>query len=91
MKEHTGILSSLAALIIIVAAALTITLHGAKDETLLAILFTGAVGIANTIAGVKSNAPLPSTTTTTATSIADPPAVAPPAANPIPPQEGNPK
>ena len=67
MKEHAGILGSLAALLIIIGAGLVLIIHGAKDETLLAIIFTGAVTIAQTIAGIKPAAP-PGTTSITQTS-----------------------
>ena len=73
MKEHAGVIASLSALVIIIAAALALTFHGAKDETLLAILFTGAVGIANTIAGVKPATPPGTTTYATNTTPAAPP------------------
>lgn len=45
--------ASLIALFLVISAVLVLTFHGMKDETLLAILATGAVGIAQTIAGVK--------------------------------------
>lgn len=52
IKDHSAALIALA---MIAALVLFLTYHGMKDETLLAILATGAVGIANTIAGVKQN------------------------------------
>lgn len=67
MEKHTPILAALVALAMIVGAALVLAFNGFKDETLLAILSTGAVGIASTIAGVKPSAPPPGTTQVTAT------------------------
>lgn len=68
MKDHAGIMAALIALAMIVGATLVLTLHGMKDETLLAILATGAVGIANTIAGVpRPQSPPPGTTVATLT------------------------
>lgn len=52
IKDHAAALLSLGIIAILVAM---LTLHGMKDETLLAILATGSVGIANTIAGVKKD------------------------------------
>lgn len=48
---HTA---GLIALAMIVGATMVLTMHGMKDETLLAILATGAVGIANAIVGIKA-------------------------------------
>lgn len=75
VKEHFSIIAGLFALAMIVASTLVLTLHGMKDETLLAILTTGAVGIANTIAGVKpQTTPPPGTTIKTLSqTTADPP------------------
>lgn len=53
MKEHFNSVAALIALFMVVAAVLVLTLHGMKDETLLAILATGSVSIAQQIAGVK--------------------------------------
>ncbi len=50
IREHGAALLSLG---MIGAIFLTLVLHGMKDETIVAILATGAVGIANTVAGVK--------------------------------------
>ena len=58
VKTYAG----LAALAMIIGATLVLTLHGMKDETLLAILATGAVGIANAIAGVVQSSPPPAVT-----------------------------
>ncbi len=54
MKEHFQAVASLLALFMVIVTVIFLALHGMKDETLLAILATGAVGIANTIAGVKA-------------------------------------
>ena len=71
MREHAQLVGSLIALAMIVGASLALTFHGMKDETLLAILATGAVGIANTIAGVKTQTTTPpGTTSITATTAA---------------------
>lgn len=51
IKEHGAALLSL---IIVGAIFMTLVLHGMKDETIVAILATGAVGIANNISGIKS-------------------------------------
>jgi hypothetical protein len=59
MRDHANIIASLVALSLVIATILALTYHGLKDETLVAILATGAVGIANSIAGVKSGAPPP--------------------------------
>ncbi len=53
VKDHSS--ASLIALAMIVGTVVFLAAHGMKDETLLAILATGAVGIANTIAGVPTN------------------------------------
>lgn len=52
IKDHAA---SIVALGIIAIIFLVLALHGMKDETLLAILATGAVGVANAIAGVKTS------------------------------------
>lgn len=53
MKEHFQAVASLLALLLVIVTVIFLAVHGMKDETLLAILATGAVGIASTIAGVK--------------------------------------
>ena len=64
--SHWSNIQGLIALAMVVATVLVLTIHGMKDETLLAILATGAVTIAQNIAGVpKPQAPPPGTTTAT--------------------------
>ena len=86
-KEHGQMLGGLIALAMIVAATLVLTLHGMKDETLLAILATGAVGIASNIAGVpKPQTPPPGTSSFTAINTAPAPLPPDPAiSNELPP------
>lgn len=59
MKEHFNAIAALVALFMVIAAVLVLTLHGMKDETLLAILATGSVSIAQQIAGIKPAVPPP--------------------------------
>lgn len=51
-KDHAA---AIVALGMIASMVILLALHGMKDETLLAILATGSVGIANQIAGVKKD------------------------------------
>lgn len=71
LREHGKAVAGLIALAMIVGSILVLTVHGMKDETLIAILATGAVSIANTIAGVPSSptTPPPGTTQVTATTV----------------------
>jgi hypothetical protein len=52
IKEHFDRIAGLLTLLIVIAALLALIFHGMKDETVIAILATGSIGIANTVAGV---------------------------------------
>lgn len=68
MKDHINVIAALASLVVIVGAGIVLLIHGMNDETVLAILFTGAVTIAQTIAGVQK----PSQSSTETTVVAPP-------------------
>lgn len=53
---------ALAAMAMLLATALVMSKCGLKDSFLLVVIVTGAVGVANSIAGIKP-APAPGTTT----------------------------
>ncbi len=57
MKEHFNAVAGLVALFLVISAVLALAFHGMKDETLLAILATGSIGIAQQIAGMKPAVP----------------------------------
>ena len=52
IKEHFDRIAGLFTLVVVIAALLALIFHGMKDETVIAILATGSIGIANTVAGV---------------------------------------
>jgi hypothetical protein len=58
MKDHTATLAGLAAIIMILGAAIVMTVHGIKEDALLIILLTGAVEIGKAIVGIKTAAPV---------------------------------
>ena len=64
MKEHATLIGSVVALTLILATALLLACRGMKDSTLLVVLTTGAVGIGQAIAGIKTTPPPPPPGTT---------------------------
>ena len=67
MKEHANILASLAALLLLLTTAVIFFCHGLKDNTIPLVIITGAVGIAQAIAGIKPSQPPPGTQQSTLT------------------------
>lgn len=57
MKDHVATWAGLAAVVLILGAAVTMTFHGIKEDALLIILLTGAVEIGKAIVGIKPNVP----------------------------------
>lgn len=55
-KDHFNLVAGLISLAFIIGALLALIFHGMKDETVIAILATGSVGLANNITGVKHTA-----------------------------------
>lgn len=53
MKDHVATWASLAALVLILATAIWFVHAGMHEGTLLGVIITGAVGIAQAIAGIK--------------------------------------